>query len=448
MTLPRKTWISSSREPSNANNISFNTHVQSARIERAEVRSILALSPFRRLLAARLFSQLADGLLQAALGTFVLFSPERQTNATGVAVVFAVLLLPYSLVGPFAGLILDRWQRRDVLFWASILRAFFIGIIAWQVSAGRAGADLAIVVLIALGLNRMIQTTQAASLANTVTPELLVTANALAPTAGTVFSAVATVFGAILRSAIGGDTGSFVVVCIAITSVLASAITARTLPQGLLGPHEENGSTIRDVISGLRDGVRHLYAQVVVPRAMTMVVIHRLVFGMLLVSALLLARNTLHPNDPDAALATIAMVGGAAAIGAFIGAVITPALAHQLGLVRWPSLALATGAVISVGSWLTGTVIGFSVGGLIIGIAATSTKVCADALTQQLIHDDHRGRVFSLYDIAINLGLMCGVLLAAVTIPESGQAALQLSAMALVALIAAIVHATKSAQVQ
>lgn len=420
--------------------------MQSARIERAEVRSILALSPFRRLLTARLFSQLADGLLQAALGTFVLFSPERQTTATGVAVVFAVLLLPYSLVGPFAGLILDRWQRRDVLMWASVLRALFLAVIAWQVSAGRAGLDLAIVVLIALGLNRMIQTTQAASLANTVPPELLVTANALAPTAGTVVSAIATVLGAVLRTAIGGDVGSFVVVCLAGFSVIASAITARTLPVGVLGPHEENGSTIHDVISGLRDGVRHLASIPIVPRAMAMVVIHRVVFGMLLVSALLLARNTLHPGDSEAALATIALVGAAAAIGAFIGAVITPAIAYRLGLIVWPSGALSTGSVVAVGAWLTGSVIGFSVGGLLIGVAATSTKVCADALTQKLIHDDHRGRVFSLYDIAINLGLMSGVLLAAATIPESGKAALQLSAIAALAVIAGTVHATKNAR--
>lgn len=417
--------------------------MESARIERAQVRSILALSPFRRLLTARLFSQLADGLLQAALGTFVLFSPERQTTATGVAVVFAVLLLPYSLVGPFAGLVLDRWQRRSVLFWASVLRALFLAVIAWQVSAGRAGLDLAVVVLIALGLNRMIQTTQAASLANTVSPELLVTANALAPTAGTVVSAAATVAGALLRTAIGGDVGSFVVVCIATVSVVASAVTALSLPHGLLGPHEESGTSVRDIVNGLRDGAIHLIQQSVVPRAMLMVVMHRLVFGMLLVSALLLARNTLHPNDSEAALATIAVVGAAAAIGAFIGAFITPAIAHRMGAVRWPSWALGAGCAIAVGSWLTGHSLGFVIGGLAIGIAATSTKVCADAITQRLIHDDHRGRVFSLYDIAINLGLMCGVLLAAATIPESGKAPIQLVSIAALALIASVVHSTK-----
>ena len=417
--------------------------MHSARVERAEVRSILALTHFRRLLWARLFSQLADGLLQAALGTFVLFSPERQTTATGVAVVFAVLLLPYSLVGPFAGLVLDRWQRREVLVWASLVRALLLGVIAWQVSAGRAGADLALIVLLALGLNRMIQTTQAASLANTVPQPLLVTANALAPTAGTVVSAAATVGGAVLRTTIGGDYGSFVVVCVATVCVVMSALIARSMPRELLGPHERNGQTVRDVMSGLRDGWRHLMSNSVVPRSMAMVVMHRVVFGMLLVSALLLARNTLHPQDADAALGTIALVGGAAAIGAFVGALITPAIAHRLGLVRWPALALGMGSLVAVAAWLLGSTVTFVIGGLLIGIAATSTKVCADSITQRLIHDDHRGRVFSLYDIAINLGLMTGVLLAAATMPTSGKGPAQLLITAGLALTFAIVHATR-----
>ncbi len=75
------------------------------------LREVLAGRDFRRLFGVRLVAQLGDGLLQAALATFVLFSPEREPNAAKVAAAFAILLLPYSLIGPFAGVFLDRWQR-------------------------------------------------------------------------------------------------------------------------------------------------------------------------------------------------------------------------------------------------------------------------------------------------------------------------------------------------
>src|SRR4249919_883463 len=73
-----------------------------------DLRSVLAEPHFGRLYATRMTSQFADGVLQASLASAVLFSPERQTDAAKVAAGFSVLLLPYSLVGPFAGVLLDR----------------------------------------------------------------------------------------------------------------------------------------------------------------------------------------------------------------------------------------------------------------------------------------------------------------------------------------------------
>ncbi|MDA2987191.1 MAG: MFS transporter, partial [Actinomycetota bacterium] len=65
------------------------------------LRELLRTPDFRRLYGVRLVSQFGDGLLQAALATYVLFSPERQPDAIKVAAAFAILLLPYSIIGPF-----------------------------------------------------------------------------------------------------------------------------------------------------------------------------------------------------------------------------------------------------------------------------------------------------------------------------------------------------------
>ena len=43
--------------------------------------------------------------------------PGAAAHPTDVAGGFAVLLLPYSLIGPFAGVLLDRWWRQRVLVW-------------------------------------------------------------------------------------------------------------------------------------------------------------------------------------------------------------------------------------------------------------------------------------------------------------------------------------------
>ena len=63
-----------------------------------------------RLVTIRWAGQLTDGLFQSALASFVLFSPERQPDAFSAAAAFAVVLLPYSIIGPLVGTVLDRFS--------------------------------------------------------------------------------------------------------------------------------------------------------------------------------------------------------------------------------------------------------------------------------------------------------------------------------------------------
>ena len=120
------------------------------------------------------------------LASFVLFSPERQPNAMAAAVAFAVVLLPYSLIGPFVGTILDRISRSRILAFANLSRALALLLIAWLVHNGATGIVLTCVVLIAFGVNRLILAGLSAGLPLLVDRNRLMGINALAVTGGTV----------------------------------------------------------------------------------------------------------------------------------------------------------------------------------------------------------------------------------------------------------------------
>ena len=109
-----------------------------------------------RLLLVRWIGQGTDGIFQGALATFVLFSPERQASALSAALAFAVVLLPYSIIGPFVGTVLDRVSRQRALFISNFSRALDLILIALLVFTGRTGLELTVLVLIAFGLNRLI----------------------------------------------------------------------------------------------------------------------------------------------------------------------------------------------------------------------------------------------------------------------------------------------------
>src|SRR5690606_27933698 len=201
-----------------------------------ELSEILRGRDFRRLYATRLASQLTDGVFQVALAGYVFFSPERQTTAGKAAAAFAVTLLPYSALGPFVGVFIDRWRRRQILVWAPVLRAALVLLVAALVAAGRDGAGFFLLVLVVLGVNRFFLSALSAALPHVVRRDHLVTANAFSVTSGTVIAFIGAGIGYLLRRAFGsGDPGTAVILVAAAALYLLSGTIATTLPKQLLG---------------------------------------------------------------------------------------------------------------------------------------------------------------------------------------------------------------------
>ncbi|CAB4852712.1 unannotated protein [freshwater metagenome] len=391
----------------------------------AGLREILGVRGFRLLLGARLSGQLGDGLLQASLATFVLFSPEREPTATKVAVAFAILLLPYSLIGPFVGVFLDRWRRRTVLVWANLLRGLLVVGLAAVVASGRDDAVLAIAVLIVLGVNRFILAALSAGLPHVVVGRFLVTGNAIAPTAGTVASVIGGLGGIAIRKAVGGgDSGSVVVLACAIaTYVVASAVASRLRPDQL-GPDDHTATgrdTMRGVVSGMVAGMRHLAARRPAARAIGLVMVHRVIFGIAVALSVLQVRGALHPDDPEAAIYALTLATAAAGLGAFLGAFATPRASRRFGAVRWSAVVLVVGVTIGAVGAASATLPGLLVVGLFVGFAGQAVKVCSDTIVQEDVDDDRRGRIFALYDVAVNVAIVTGLTAAAFAAPSDGR---------------------------
>ena len=165
-------------------------HVEAAGRPRAGLAHLLRTAAFARLLALRLCAQWADGLFQAALGGAVLFNPEREADPLLIASGLAVMLLPYSLLGPFAGALLDRWDRRRVLAGASVLRALLVVCVAAALAAGLAGPALFVLALAVTGVNRFVLSGLSAALPHVVDDRSrLIPANTLSVTVGAAVAA-------------------------------------------------------------------------------------------------------------------------------------------------------------------------------------------------------------------------------------------------------------------
>jgi len=402
------------------------------------LREILRVRGFRLLLGTRLVGQTGDGLLESGLAAFVLFSPTSQPTPARAAVAFSILLLPYSLIGPFAGVLIDRWRRRSVLLYANVLRAALVAGLAVIVARGHDDLLLAVWVLGLLGVNRFILAALSAGLPHVVVGRHLVTGNALAPTAGTVAWIVGGLGGLLLRHAVGGgDGGAVVVLAVTVPVYLLAGVVASRLAADELGPDAmASRETIRSIASGMVAGVRHLAQRRPAARAIGLVTVHRAIFGAATLLTVLQARETLHPGDPDAAIAAIGVTSLAAGVGALAGAVVTPWMSRRAGPVPWSVGTLVSGVALGAVGVATPSLAGFVVRGLFLGFAGQAVKVCSDTIVQEDVDDAHRGRVFSWYDVAVNVGIVTGVVLATLALSTDTSTVVMAVVMTLVAVAA------------
>lgn len=388
------------------------------------VRGVLAGRGFRRLFAVRLTSQFADGLLQSGLATYVLFAPEKQASGAKIAASFAVLLLPYSLVGPFAGVLLDRWRRRQVLVVANLVRAVFVAALTALVAAGADGWVFVACALASLGVNRFYLAALSAGLPHVVHRDQLVVANALATTTGTVTVALGVGLGLTVR-VLGGANHAVdaVIVGTAGAAYLIASLLATRLGRDQLGPDPgEHTAELGPDSPGLRSGVRYLYGRRTAWNALAALGAMRVAFGTMTVLVVLLQRATFHrPDDANAGLKGVAITFVAVALGVPLGAMVTPSGVLRYGAGRWiPGLELITGSV------LLGAVLPFRqplliLAAFVLGFAAQGVKVCVDSTVQATVDDQHRGFAFALYDVLFNVAFVAAVVVAALVIPPSGK---------------------------
>jgi MFS family permease len=398
------------------------------------LRAALGSSLYRRLLAIRLTGQAGDGMLQSALATFVLFSPERQASATAIAAAFAILALPYSLIGPFTGVFLDRWHRQRVLLWGNLIRAASMGPVIFYTAQGNSGLGLGVSVLIAIGINRFVLAGLSAAVPLTVPEPSLYTANAIAPTAGTMAAAVAAFLGVGLRQVLGGgDTGSVVVLCVTAGVFVVAGLLATRVGIAQFGPLPgEHAQSARQVLRGLSDGAAQLWQRTPARNAIAMVSAQRIAIGAGTIMAVLLLRLRINPPDQtDRALNELALMLAAAAGGALVAAVITPRLSRAIGPIRWTSLTFFLAGAIGWFGVAFATVESLILAGLLIGFAGQAAKVCGDTLVQEWIDEGNRGRVFALYDVAVNVALVSGVVFVAWLDPTAVNAGLTAAAIGL-----------------
>jgi MFS family permease len=384
---------------------------------------VRGLPDFWRLLELRTASQFGDGLFQAGLAGALLFNPERAARPLAIAGAFAVLFLPYSLLGPFAGALMDRWDRRLVLVGANLGRVVSVALVGICLAVGASDVLVLCGALVVNGLARFVSSGLSAALPHVVPREQVVTMNSIASATGALAAFVGANFMLVPRAFVGsGDDGAASIILLVTIPLLIALLLSLRFDTHVLGPDDTqraiHGSAVYAVITGWMHGIRTVQHRPTVAATLSGLAAHRMVFGVNTLVVLLLVRS--------GGAAAVGALGGAmlflAAIGAgsFLANVVTPPAVRRWGRYATANGALAIAATIQVAG--AGLQLAVMVAcGFFLGAVGQVLKLCADTAIQIEVDDALRGHVFAVQDSLFWLAFIGAVTAAATVIPHNGH---------------------------
>ena len=402
--------------------------------------AVRGLPDFWRLLKVRAASQFGDGLFQAGLAGGLLFNPERAASPWAVAGAFAVLFLPYSLLGPFAGALLDRWDRRVVLIWATAARVVLVGAVAALLAAGARDAIVLCGALAVNGFSRFVTSGLSAALPDVVPCEHVVTMNSVATAVGATATFLGANFMLLPRWLFGaGDTAAATVIAlVAAPLALAWMLAMRFAPRvlGPAGPVAQR-SPLATVITGWTYGLGAVRATPPVAATLAGLASHRMVFGINSLLVLVIVRQT--GATGIAGLGTAVVFVAATGSGSFLANLLAPPAIRRWGRIRVAGAALLSAAAIQLaGAGLQLPVM--ITCGFFLGLAGQIVKLCADSAMQIDVDDTLRGHVFAVQDALFWMSFIVAVTAAAAVIPPDGHSAALAIAGSVVYLIGLAAH--------
>jgi MFS family permease len=367
---------------------------------------------FAKLWLAQGVSNLGDGVYVTALP---LLAATLTRDPLPVSAVMFAEWLPWLLFGLLAGALLDRWERRRVMWTVDAARLVIVGGFAVAVLLGWASIPLLMLIGFLLGTGQTLVDTASQALIPALVsrdPGRLERANGrLAGTRVIADELTGPPAGGALFAVAAWSPFLVDAVSFGVSSALVAAIPGRRPASGSEGGEAPAAGRRTGLLTEIAEGLRWLFAHRVL-RTMAL-----LVAGVNIVAAaqgaimVLFAQERLGLGSVGFGL----LLAGAA-VGGALGSVVAPRLSRRLAPVRVmmggfvvPGF-VAFGVGLTRSPWIAGGLLALS------GLCVITFNVILESLRQQLVPDRLLGRVISSFRLfsygAVPLGALVGGVLA------------------------------------
>ncbi len=382
-------------------------------------------SGLARLIQVHAFSSAGDAAVAIGLAGTVFFSAASGDAARSSVLLFLLLtMVPFSLVAPFIGPLLDHFSRgRRWAIGATLAARAFL---CW-VLAGTVASDSTWLFPVALGvlvLSKAYLVTRSAAAPRLLPRQLtLVKANGRLSLAGVVGASVA----GVLAGGAAKLGGSAWALRVAFALFVVGAVLAVLLPPQVDSTKGEEPASVAGVFDGFRNQATMSREVVSALRANAGL---RWLSGFLTIFLAFLMRIHPFPGWEDRTTILLALVIGAAGVGNALGTVMGSVLKIASPRVIVLATLLMDAAMAVVAAIFFGLATAIAVG-LVAGISQQLGKLALDSLIQNAVPEGSRTSVFGRSETLLQLSWVIGGIVA-VIVPVDAEIGMITAAVLLV----------------
>ena len=396
---------------------------------------------FSRLWVAQVISQFGDRINQMAL--IGLVAGRAPGSAVELAKVLSFTIIPVFLVGPIAGVYVDRWDRRTTLFVCDFLRALFVISIPFVFMGRGSMVPIYVVVFLVFCLSRFYVPAKMSIIPDLVKEEDLLMANSLVTTTGMIAFVFGCAFGGFLVERLGArggfmcDAATFFISGIFVFS-MSTKMRLKINRAQLLDTGKEMLTDIRkSVMLEMKEGIHYIAGHRDMRFVMGLLFVLFAAAGAVYVVIIVFVQRAFHSVTQD--LGVLAVCLG---LGLFTGSLAYGRWGQRISRFTTIFCCLILGGVMLllftvVVQQLPAMPLAMALA-FFLGLVVGPIIISANTVIHQLADGEMRGKVFSFIEAIIHFAFLISMLICSVLAEHVAHSTILITVGGIFAVVGAI----------
>lgn len=387
----------------------------------AHVRELLKDRNFLLLWLAQIISNFGDRLNQMALiGLVYLRTPGSTIE---LAKILSFTIIPVFIIGPIAGIYVDRWNRKTTMITCDLIRGGLVLLIPLIIKYSTSMVPIYIVVFIIFSVTRFFLPSKLSIIPDIVHKDKLLLANSLSSTTMMIATIVSFGFSGLIVAAFGPQAGFYidsVSYFISASLVFFVIVKVRENIESAKPGVKLRDIARRTIIGDIKEGLAYLRGHQDVRMIANTMFLLMAGVGSIYIVIIVFIQEALRSSTEH--LGLLVMFLG---IGLFLGSIVYGKFGSKFSKRKVINFGLLTaGLIIVIFAVSLKFAPVFLIAGILsiaLGIFSAPIIVSSNTLLHEVMPNEMRGRIFSSLEIIMHAGFILFMLLASLAAEKVGR---------------------------